>query len=235
MSEPSWYTACAAAVAKLGGTMCPESTCNSRVAGPYLYEVCNCVPPYRNGCTGPNPPKGCCVYTQASPLPIAGQNCFCCCGWSMPPEAAEDAEAARSVKEYVPGDPIYVVVELSPQELESRPVAWSGGVGRRTDMVRVVFADGGAPRQLVVDGGHLFLTSEGDLERADGLVAGTDELVAPDGSPREILGVEIGVIGESHQVATTTTPATTPEGHLIVLNGVVCGDWALQVGMATSG
>jgi len=48
--------------------------------------------------------------------------------------------------------------------------------------------------------------------------------------------VQDGIEGqEMHHVATSTTATTSPEGHLVLMNGVVCGDWALQVGVATGG
>jgi hypothetical protein len=33
-----------------------------------------------------------------------------------------------------------------------------------------------------------------------------------------------------HRIATSTEPATRLAGHLMVANGVVCGDYALQLG-----
>jgi hypothetical protein len=233
--EPSWYQPCQQAIAKLGGTMCPDSACNNTTVGPFLFQYCSCQPPYRNGCTGSNPPLNCCVFTAATPVLIASQNCYCCCGWSMP-SAAADAENARPVKDYQPGDPIYVAIDVTLESWETRPVAWSGGVAAAGRMVRVVFGDESDRRELVVDRAHLFLTPERTLKGACELVAGEDALVAADGSPRDVVVVQDGIEGqELHHVATSTTATTSPEGHLVLMNGVVCGDWALQVGVATGG
>lgn len=220
-TEPPWKAACVAAVKEMGGRLCAESICQETVVNAYMHAYCTCQGQFRNGCAGPEPPPDCCQFSEASPVPIAAYECFCCCGEWSGPEAAQDIETARPMKEYATGEPIYVAVEISPQRWESRPVAWSGGTGPRAGMVRVAFADGESPRSLVVDGGQLFLAPGGSLRRAEELEVGSDELVAPDGTPRELISIQTGVIGEFHQVATTTTPATTPEGHLIVLDGVV--------------
>jgi hypothetical protein len=233
-TQAGWYQACAAAIAQLGGQMCADPECNNSTVGPMLWNYCTCQAPWVNGCSGPNPPAGCCFATAATPVMIAAQNCYCCCGWAIP-SAAADAETQRPLKDYVAGDPVYVAIDITAGAWETRPVAWSGGVASGGETVRVSFAGPDGNGELIVDRGHLFLTPGGDLKAAAELVAGHDQLVGSDGGARELLAVQPGPAGqELHQLATSTTPATTRDGHLLLTDGVVSADWALQVGLSTT-
>lgn len=76
------------------------------------------------------------------------------------------------------------------------------------------------------------LLSDGRLARADKLVPG-DELVAENGDPLTIHMVSIGNhIGGEHAVALAfdhDTPSDKLDGHLLLVNGVVIGDFYLQM------
>ena len=75
-----------------------------------------------------------------------------------------------------------------------------------------------------------FLLHDGKLKRASKLVPGKDQLVRPDGTAVPITGMEAHVPTRGvHQIAMSTGPATELAGHLVVANGVVCGDYALEL------
>jgi len=74
-----------------------------------------------------------------------------------------------------------------------------------------------------------FLLSNGKYARAQNLYPG-QSLVDKDGNAVEIALVSIGqYIGGIHGIATDT-PGLGPDGHLLLCNGVVMGDYAFQIG-----
>jgi hypothetical protein len=61
-------------------------------------------------------------------------------------------------------------------------------------------------------------------------MAGKDMLMRPDGSAAPVIRMAATTGGRRvHHVATSREPAAEFSGHLIIVNGIVCGDYALQV------
>lgn len=89
-------------------------------------------------------------------------------------------------------------------------------------------------RSLVASPNQLFLMAgSGLLKRADQLVPGSDSLVGPDGKPLPIARVHSGsYLGAVHYIATEVPDYEEFSGcldnHLIITNGVIAGDFALQ-------
>lgn len=126
-------------------------------------------------------------------------------------------------------------------------VASAGDGGWAWSSAPVTFSQGtlgGFPRQMVYIGyGNdfmnliaepdlLLLKGDGRLIRANRLVPGADKLVDQNGDPVPIHSVSIGsYVGGEHAIATHD-PASAhdnPDGHLLLVNGVIVGDFFLQI------
>jgi hypothetical protein len=230
--------ACLDIIKQFGGKPCSDEYCQSGLIPRFVAAICTCQPPYRNGCAGDNPPPDCCAYTAATPIPLLPGDCYCCCGEVAGMEVAEPGGQYRPIREYRPGDNVATVEEIdgSTWASGSARVAWSGGVDDAGgSQVRLDFEDGlGGTATMDVSRDQLFLTTPRELRPAWSLVAGKDALVGSTGRPRTVLSVREAPSGRPlHHLATTTAPAVSTIGHLLVVNGVVCADWALQVGYLT--
>lgn len=89
-------------------------------------------------------------------------------------------------------------------------------------------------RSLVASPNQLFLIAgSGLLKRADQLVPGIDRLIDPQGEPLPVARVHSGsYLGALHYIATEVPAYEEFSGrldnHLIITNGVISGDFALQ-------
>jgi hypothetical protein len=89
-------------------------------------------------------------------------------------------------------------------------------------------------KHLVVTPGQPFLMQDGTLKQADKIVPGKDVLMCEDGSTTPVISVEAGLFKKGvHHIATSAEKATSLDGHLLLANGVVIGDYATQIGMTT--
>jgi hypothetical protein len=101
------------------------------------------------------------------------------------------------------------------------------------DNVVYVVCSGGA--EIIATSDQLFLVAGNKLERADQLFPG-QQLVSQSGAPLEIALVSIGGFdGGLWEISTSRTPTPDPNNHLIAANGLVVGDYALQIGFPDSG
>ena len=83
---------------------------------------------------------------------------------------------------------------------------------------------------MVVTPDHLFLTPAGKLKRADRLVPGQDFLVSAEGAPVAINEVSISKRkGGVHHIAIDKEFTGNVDGHLLISEGVVSGDFNLQI------
>lgn len=94
----------------------------------------------------------------------------------------------------------------------------------------VLFINFGDDQHLVVLPDTLFLMPDKKLKRADKLSI-EDYLVSVNGEKVIINGVGVGEFrGGFHHIATDIQePNANLDGHLVVANGVVCADYALQI------
>jgi hypothetical protein len=233
MADPPWLPGCIDNVNKLpGGKLCSVQHCEDSAT--YWHAVCNCQPPFQNGCTGTPPPPGCCSYTATSPIYVIGPDpCYCCCGcFANDTLVAVDATERKEIKEFVVGDLVYVAMDPDLSTWDQLPVVFSSGTGPEStgDMIQVRFGDPEAPEKIVSNRAQLFLVKGNKLKRASKLVPKHDWLARPDGSFAEVLDLTTGKFkGGLHQISTSETLTTKWEGHLLNANGVVCGDYSLQI------
>ncbi len=141
------------------------------------------------------------------------------------------------------GDQVLTAIRHGAEwEWSAREVQFSAGSPPNTTGVgNVMFyieyggQQPGERRQaMVASPNQLFLLADGGiLKRADQLVPGTDRLVDPDGRAVPIARIHSGsYFGAVHHIATEVPDygefRGSLERHFIIVNGVVCGDFALQ-------
>jgi hypothetical protein len=236
--QPWWYAQCLENIQALGGTMCPTNHCDASIVKNYAEAYCNCQAPYPNGCSGPNPPQNCCSYSATSPVPIISEGCYCCCGcFANNTPVAFDEGKYKAIVDFRVDDLVYVADSVTLETFSQRKVLFSAGAGdqgARNAMIKVTFGDENQNDYLLVNRGQLFLLIDRTLKPAAALVPGTDVLVTCEGKPRPVLSLQVGMFKKGmHHIATSRSAAASPDGHLLVAKGVMCGDWALQVAAAT--
>lgn len=232
MADPWWLPGCKDNIAKLpNAVLCSEQHCTD--AQNYSHAICNCESPYSNGC--PNPPtSGCCSYTATSPIYVSGPTpCYCCCGClSSETQVNIGGTDTKAIKEFVVGDPVYVAMDASLSEWQQMPVLFSAGTGTDSvsDMIQIRFGAVGSSETVVATRSQLFMVQGGRLKRASTLVPMMDSLVRPDGTQAPVLDLTAGKFtGGVHAIATSVLVTTNIAGHLMIFNGVVGGDYSLQL------
>lgn len=86
---------------------------------------------------------------------------------------------------------------------------------------------------LLVPGAQPFLMKDGTLKQAEKLIPGKDVLLHQDGSTSPVISLEAGIYKRGiHHLATSVEKATSLEDHLLLLNGIVIGDYAAQIAMS---
>ncbi|WDZ63365.1 M48 family metalloprotease [Paenibacillus polymyxa] len=116
---------------------------------------------------------------------------------------------------------------------EKKKVAYSNGSkgSKTTKQPQTIFISFGENQHLVVLPDTLFLVPGKKMKRADKLNIYDDYLINENGEKITINGIGIGDFrGGFHHIATDIQePTTNLDGHLIIANGVVCGDYTLQI------
>lgn len=224
---------CLENIKKLGGTPCPAEKCID--ASAYIQRICTCQPPFPNGCVPPI--TGCCTYNYASPVPVMGVSdlCYCCCcEVSSLTNISIDATDTKPINEIQPGDMIYVADGPELKNWGQRKIEFSSGVGTGSAGSPFIQLDFGTEGQnsgsIAATPSQVFLMADGKLKRADKLVPGADDLVQADGTTVPLVRMTLGfLIRGSHHISTGQAAATSMNGHLVLVNGVVCGDYSLQI------
>jgi hypothetical protein len=130
------------------------------------------------------------------------------------------------------GDPVLVASSRDGGwTWSSAPVTFSQGTlgGFPRPMVHIGY--GNDFTALIAERELLLLKGDGRLTRADQLIPG-DMLVAENGDPVPVHNVFIGsYVGGEHAIATHDSVGAydNPDGHLLLVNGVIVGDFFLQI------
>ena len=232
----NWEQTCRRLIQEAGGVPCDSLNCSNIVSNVNLHALCNCLHPYENGCLPVRTP-GCCV-AASSPIFIPADNCFCCCsGLTENLAVAYDASSYKPITDFQLGDPVYVASDTSLRSWSQQPVRFSAGTGvagTSNTMLKVVFGTPEHNDHLIVNRDQVFLMAGRTLKTAATLEPGVDSLISREGAPHRVLSLENDASTAGlHHIATSTSPATSVEGHLILAKNIVCGDWALQVSVAT--
>ena len=171
----------------------------------------------------------------SSPVPAFSNTgmCYCCCGnVGYHPMLAVAKDEVRANYELNVGDPVLAASDAGLKSWKQLPVAFSSGIGpdAAPSLIRIRYGEQAAPDIVLAGRNQAFLLSDGKLKRASRLAPGKDELVRPDGTAAPIIDMTAHAPTRGvHQVATSTGPATEIAGHLVIVNGVVSGDYALEL------
>ncbi|MFT4255227.1 MAG: hypothetical protein QM608_22430 [Caulobacter sp.] len=145
-----------------------------------------------------------------------------------------------------PGTQITIgAAETKPiQDIAVRDKVWAAGLGLDWKPAVIMMSTGIGPgpeitaiyvqtddqNELLGAARQVVLTTKGfaTMDR----LSPDFELVRADGQAVRIVAVTLGKsrLGE-HTLATETQPMTDPEGHLIIANGFVVGDYALSINL----
>jgi hypothetical protein len=211
--------------------LCQTWVCEQDTTRADVTKFCHCQPPY--------PPQNPCPYGANSPVVVfdgPSSTCFCCCScFAYGTKIAQTPDSNKEIQLFTVGEP---VLAAGPGlDWHEATVEFSSGVEPHPDYgktVLVVYYSGPeGERSIVVTPDHVFAVKAAagvGIKRAYKLVPGADELVAADGSAVRILGTETAGWNKGlHHIATTNTPATSLDGHLLISDGLVSADWAVQI------
>lgn len=175
------------------------------------------------------------ILIGASPSTVSAG---CAYGTKVALVNGEDYEF-KGIEEIGFRDSVYTLVRsVEGMELKPMGVRYSYGTGptaTEPGMIRVAF---GAPKSsgdITVTDRHVFLVANGSpggptLKRAIDLIPGADMLVDHRGKAVPVRSIAfITYRGGIHHIATGTNLDDSWEGHLIVTNGVISGDYLLQL------
>ncbi len=236
---------------------CSPETCSNFMESSFFHAICNCIDWQGNPIPDCMPKTNYPVQTgqcqnqstgevrnvslsQCAELgaPWIWQTCYCCClgGYAAMTVAAPSGQ--QSMSDIAVGSSI-LVAHNSADGLAWHPAQVAFSVTapptpRGTTppiMIRIDFGNG---QTLVASPAQLFLLPSGKLKRADQLVPGTDALVDRANQPLPIHRLSSGLYGGAtqHVATTASSPADwdgSLDGHLIELNGVVAGDYLLDL------
>lgn len=234
--------------------ICPDRHCVDYADfSPQAHSVCNCkdingkdIP----GCTPKNPlypfKSNVCVNT-ANPNDYSGKRsiactsqgstyypltCYCCCSCYANGTKIAVPLGFKTIEYFQKGDEVMTAFVSSGQlRWRTGKVAFSMGTGPTGHQSAMVYIHyGNDDRQIVVTPDQLFLMDNGKLKRADRLVPGVDNLVNEFGNSVPIHEISIGeYMGGVHHISTSEEFTGELDGHLLLSEGVVSGDFSLQV------
>ncbi len=171
------------------------------------------------------------------------QDCYCCCACVASGTPVAIPGGNRAIGDIMVGDQVLAASAAgSGWQWGAKTVSFSsgtpGGAGAQNVMVYIRYGDGDGDGDgtLIATPDQLFLQPGGKLIRADRLRPGLS-LIRQDGSEVPIVMVAVGNYqGGIHHIATDLPKAWngSVDGHLLSLNGIIGGDYVLQI-FATSG
>jgi hypothetical protein len=167
-------------------------------------------------------------YTCTPPLQV--QTCYCCCSCLAFGTPIATPDGVKAIELFNVGDSVSVGNwDKSKLGWASGSVKFSSGTdpGSINTMIFIEF-DGG--RQIIATPDNLFLMSDGKLKRSDRLVPDRDRILTAEGSALGVTAVLSGQWTKGlHHIATGLEFTGSLDGHLINANGIVVGDYCLQI------
>ncbi|NGM50498.1 hypothetical protein G5B46_12845 [Caulobacter sp. 602-2] len=143
-------------------------------------------------------------------------------------QIAISATETKAIEDLQVGDTVWAA-GLS-RDWKATAVKYSSGTGRGAASPAVLCKVGG-DRELICARNQWVLTTRG-LLTIDRLTP-DDKLIQADGQTADIIALTIGMLqlGES-AIATSPMATTDPEGHLILAQGFMVADYALNMGLS---
>ncbi len=175
---------------------------------------------------------------QPNPDDWSSRPCECCCSCYAYGTPIAIPGGYKAIEKLAPGESV-LAGSLTIQDGDIS-VAWSSkevrfsdgtppqpkGLAHYPNMVYINYDDG---KSLIVTLDEIFLLKTGKIKRA-GTLTVHDELVSPDGKHVKINSVMLAEYsGGIHHISTDTKFGGSMDGHLLNSNGVVSGDYILQI------
>lgn len=167
-------------------------------------------------------------YTCVPPLAL--QMCYCCCSCLAFGTPIATPDGVKAIELFNIGD------SVSVGSWNKSKLGWTGGTVKfssGTDpgsINTMIFVGFGEQRQVIATPDNLFLMSDGKLKRADRLVPQKDKILTSDGDALIVTAVVSGRWDKGlHHIATGLEFTGSLDGHLINANGIVTGDYCLQI------
>src|ERR671932_823858 len=161
--------------------------------------------------------------------------CYCCCSCFAHGTRIGVPNGFKVIEQFQVGDRV-LTADVEPSgtgvklNWSTAKVTFSNGTGPDSHQAAMVYIHHGETGIIIVTPDHLFLMPNGKLKRADRLVPGVDYLVSSEGQPVAINEVSIGeYTGGVHHIATNKEFTGDLNGHLLISEGVVSGDFNLQI------
>ena len=140
---------------------------------------------------------------------------------------------AKPIQEFAVGDLVLAADSAALKTWTQKPVKFAMGlVEGQIRIVRIFFGDENKKtKDLAVTMDQLFLMRDGKLKKASTLIPHSDQLIQADGTTVAIQSMSIETFYQGiNDIATSGSPAKSLDGHLLLANGIVIGDYALQLG-----
>jgi hypothetical protein len=161
--------------------------------------------------------------------------CYCCCACFAYDTPIAAPSGFKPIQDFKINDQVIVANHLATDsgvKLSWFPknVLFSAGTGPKSHEPLMIYLHYGNGLQLICSIDQPFLMPDGKLKRADRLVPGKDELVLAAGDTAPIHEIKLGEYeGGVHHIATDLNFEGSVDGHLLNCNGVVTGDYLLQL------
>ncbi|WP_341277703.1 Hint domain-containing protein [Paenibacillus sp. FSL H8-0537] len=161
--------------------------------------------------------------------------CYCCCSCFAHGTQIGTPQGHTAIEKFSVGDKVITAsLQQSEQgiqlEWKKARLNFSNGTGPQSHQPAMVYIRFGGHGSIIVTPDHLFLMPSGKLKRADRLVPGHDLLISYNATEVEINEISIGeYTGGVHHIATDVSFNGSLDGHLLLSEGLVSGDFNLQI------
>jgi hypothetical protein len=206
---------------------------NAMCSGPYLYTPVQAII-CKNAVTGetrvfPQPDliKDCMqLHNQDANWNLA--QCYCCCsgGFSATVTTPTGDAAINTLQT---GNSIHAAtMQGTSMQWKTQAVSLSAGLNSNETADVITLVVNGSTK-LSVTPDHVLMLANGKLIQAQGLKI-NDALMRADGEVAKITALGLEHLEYAiHSISTDAPFDGTPNGHLLNTNGIVCGDYTLQI------
>jgi hypothetical protein len=179
--------------------------------------------------------KHCSALIKQDPVNWELLPCNCCCSCFAYDTPIAIPDGFKPIQNFLSNDQILVANAQrkdSKLQLSWYPakVVFSHGTGPNGYEPVMIYMHYGEGQELICSVDQPFLMPNGKLKRADKLAPGADNLVLANGGTSPIHEIRLGEYeGGVHHIATGLEFKGVIDGHLLNTNGVVSGDYLLQL------
>jgi hypothetical protein len=235
--------------------LCNSNHCDKFQQTSGFHRICNCVD-WQGKTVSPCDPKdnlypvqtGQCIDKNGNYQPLSNNDCYgkgwfwqtcnCCCSCFAATTPVAVPDGVRAMGDIAIGDQVLAAARTAkgwswtPQEVQFSSGSPRNATGTGSLMFYIEY---GAGESLVASPNQLFLMAgSSKLKRAEQLAPGVDHLVDRNGEAVPIARIHSGMyVGAIHHIATDVPTyeqfTGSIDNHLIIANGIISGDYVLQL------